>query len=35
MSALLEVEDLAVRYQARGATIRAVDGVGFSLARAW
>ena len=33
MSALLEVEDLAVRYEARGATIRAVDGVGFSLAR--
>ena len=33
MSALLEVEGLAVRYESRGAVIRAVDGVGFSLAR--
>jgi len=33
MSALLEVRDLHVRYEGRGGTIRAVDGVGFSLAR--
>jgi len=33
MSPLLEVRDLHVRYEARGGTIRAVDGVGFSLAR--
>ena len=33
MSALLEVRDLHVRYEGRGGAIRAVDGVGFSLAR--
>ncbi len=32
MSALLEVEDLATHYAGRGGTVRAVDGVSFSLA---
>jgi oligopeptide/dipeptide ABC transporter ATP-binding protein len=32
VSALLEVEDLATHYAGRGGTVRAVDGVSFSLA---
>jgi peptide/nickel transport system ATP-binding protein len=33
MTALLEVRDLAKHYVARGATIKALDGVSFTLAR--
>ena len=32
MSTLLEVDDLATHYAGRGGTVRAVDGVSFSLA---
>jgi oligopeptide/dipeptide ABC transporter ATP-binding protein len=33
MTALLEIRDLAKHYVARGATIKALDGVSFTLAR--
>ena len=33
MTALLEIRDLAKHYVARGATIKALDGVSFALAR--